>query len=130
MLNKISILIACICLLVAGIAAAQTLRQVKPRFVGTAFVCIVPEDTDFFYKAITGLDSMPEAEKDQIDERWNKKVEIETCGFLKASAIFHAMRDDERYPELVGIQWSTRSGRPTGGRTYWTRKEWIEEPPW
>ena len=51
--------IACIFLFVAGMAAAQTLRQVKPRFVGIAFVCIVPEDTDFFYKAITGLDSKP-----------------------------------------------------------------------
>ena len=125
-----TIRIAFACLLVAGTAAAQTLRQVKPQFVGIAFVCILPEDTDFFHKAITQLDSMSEAEEEQLNERWKRKFEMETCGFLTASALFHAMRDDERYPELVGVQRSTRSGRATGGRTYWTRKEWLEEPSW
>ena len=127
--------IACLFLLVAGATSAQTLRQVKPEFIGIAVACIDPKDTDEFHRATTHLveGKMSGVDPDRVeramallDEWWERKVELGTCGRLTAEGQFHAMRDDEEWPELVGIDASTNWGRPSGGRIYWTRKEWIE----
>lgn len=124
-----------LCLLVASMASAQTLRQVKPDFIGIAVACIDPKDTDQFHRAVTQLaeGKMSGADPDRvkeasaiIDRWWERRVELGTCGFLTAEGQFHAMRDDEEWPELVGIDRNTNTGRPLGGRIYWTRKEWIE----
>lgn len=126
------------CLLGAGAASAQTLHQVKPEFVGIAVACIDPKDTDQWHRAttqlaegkMTGVDPARMEEGYRIVDRWwERRVELGMCGFILAEGQFHVMQRDEEWPELVGVDKTTNLGRPVGGRTYWTRREWIEPVP-
>ena len=134
------------CLLVAGTAAAQQgvtsrqmaalagLYQVKAESVGQAIACLRPQDTNSFYEALAMIRERAEAGEDpaalesareHINEVWSRATKNELCGLIQTDAILKRWDSSEEYPELIGVRNTTRFGRTTG-RTYWTRKDWLE----
>ena len=126
MFNKIRLLI--VCLLIAGAASAQTFYVLKPGN-RMAWACVTPRLTETLYEGFVLSDGDPEFFKvvraellDAFDRR--------RCIPILHDYIFHRWDSDEEFPEQVGVRETitTLDGLIRAkGRTYWTRKEWLEE---
>ena len=134
MFNKISMLIAGTCLLVASAASAQTFYQVKADYVGLAFACMRIGDTAELYGAMVAVWDEEKGSQKQtemiaaLDDRLNELQRQGVCGMLTSRGILHRWDSDEDYPRLVGVRETVFSGglyRATG-RTYWTVLDWLE----
>lgn len=140
MFNRITLLVALLCPLVAGAASGQVtsrqlnaymgLYQVKADAAGVAFGCLRPRDTKLVYEAMVRLIDLPEGSGEraeltaQIDETWGALQADGLCGRLKIDAVMKRWDSDDEYPELIGVRATGWGGER--GRTYWTRKAWLE----
>ena len=132
MFNKFNLLIAC--LLIAGAASAQTFYQVKANYVGSAFACMVIDDTATLYRAIVVAAEEEEGSRRREEvtaavlDRFEELQRRGVCGMLNAGALLHRWDSNEDYPELVGVRDTVFSGGliRAKGRTYWTVLNWLE----
>ena len=136
MFNKISMLIACGCLFVAGMASAQWTRneyglvappeyQVKADSMGTAFGCLALNHTQSLFEGLVLLEDQPmdSTPWDTFSQIYGRAAEAGLCATYGRDALFYLEEENEGDSEWVLMKIINAWGRQ---RAMWTRREWFE----
>ena len=129
MFNKISMLIACGCLLVAGGSAAQDYRVTAER--GTAWGCLrLPEAKDMldFYHEAESYDdpAMKLGMLLRVAESLDFYIDAELCAIYESKDVVAIVGEDDSDPEWVQVK---EKNRWRNTREMWSRREWFEPVP-